>query len=379
MPFTKPNDLPRWATGMAVMTEPSELVKDTGFVPGTPAEAAHTNWLLNRLYLWMQYLDDPATLAVGGLSVNVGGSIATPAISTTTLTAAGNATVAGTLAVSGALAAGATTVTGTLGVSGAVSAGGGLTVPVGQAATLQGNATIGGTLGVTGALTASGGITVPVGQAATLHGNAIVGGTLGVAGAATVAGTLGVTGAVTVGGLTAAVNQHVTVSGSGTFKHGDTTLQLPASAGIPVNASSGLSGHPATGSTGWKYVRSFGVMAQFWDTPAAATQDVLFPITLRVNDRIKSIAAKIQDTTGGANTISMYLHKSVATASFTSGSAQIGATQTSLGNGTIQTLTLSGLTQTINSFEMYNVMLRANGTTFTTHHILGVQVTYDRP
>ena len=378
MPFTKPTDLPRWATGVAVMSEPSEPVKDTGFVPGTPAEAAHTNWLLNRLYLWMQYLDDPATLAVGGLSVNVGGSIATPAISTTTLTAAGNATVAGPLAVSGAFAAGATTVTGTLGVSGAVSAGGGLTVPVGQAATLQGNATIGGTLGVTGALTARGGITVPVGQAATLHGNAVVGGTLGVAGAATVAGTLGVTGKATVGGLTAAVNQHVTVSGSGDYKHGDRTLQLPASAGIPVNFNGGLSGQPATGATGWQYARSDAVFAQFWYT-VASTHEVAFPIPLAVGDRIKSVSARIQDTSGATNTITMYLYKSVALPSFISGSARVGATQTSAGDGTVQTLTVSGLTQTIISFEMYNVTLRANGRTCTTHRVLGVQVTYDRP
>ena len=339
MPVTKPTVLPRWATGIAVMTEPSEPVKDTGFVPGTPADAAHTNWLLNRLYLWMQYLDDPATLtaqslAVGSLTVNTGGSITTPAISTTTLTAAGNATVAGTLAVAGALSAGASTVTGTLGVSGAVTAGGGLTVPVGQAATLKGNATVGGTLGVTGA--------------------------------------------ATVGSLTAAVNQHVTVSGSGDYKHGDRTLQLPASAGTPVNVSGGLSGQPATGATGWQYTRSIGVLAQFWYGPVSP-QEVLFPITLQVGDRIKSVSARIQDTSGGTNTITMYLHRSVASSSFTSGSAQVGATQTSAGNGTVQTLTLSGLTQAINSFEMYNVSLRAGGTLCTTHRILGVQVTYDRP
>ncbi|KAB2905993.1 MAG: hypothetical protein F9K40_06575 [Kofleriaceae bacterium] len=311
----------------------------------------------------------------------------------------GNATVGGTLGV-----AGATTLSGALGVSGALTASGGLTVPTGQNAALQGNATVGGTLGVTGAttvggtlgvtgaatigstlgvsgaVTASGGLTVPSGQTAALQGNATVGGTLGVTGATTVGGTLGVTGGATVGSLTVASNQHVIVTGTGDYKHGDRTLQLPASAGTPVNASSGMSGHPATSSTGWRYSRQVGAAAQCWFGPVN-NQDVYFPITLNVGDRIKSVSARIQDTGGIGNTISMYLHRTVTTSSFSSGSALVGSV-TSPGNGSIQTLTLSGLTQMVNSFELYNVVLRANGgptPDFTNHRIAGVQVTYDRP
>jgi hypothetical protein len=69
----------------------------------------------------------------------------------------------------------------------------------------------------------------------------------------------------------------------------------------------------------------------------------------------------------------------VATSSFIIGSGQIGSTVTSAGTGAVQTLTLSGLTAMLTSFEMYNVSLRANGTAFTNHRILGVQVVYDRP
>jgi hypothetical protein len=254
---------------------------------------------------------------------------------------------------------------------------------------VTGAATVGGTLGVTGALTASGGVTVPAGQNASIGGNATVGGTLGVTGAATVGGTLsvtggetvggtlGVTGLVTGGGFTASANQHVMVSGTGDYKHGDRILQLPSSAGNAVNVSDGSSGYPATGATGWKHDRSVGAQAMFWYAPAA-NQEVHFPITLDVGDRIKAVACRVQDTSSG-HTISMFLHKSVASGSFFSGSAQIGATQTSGGAGVVQTLTLSGLTATIASFEMYNVVLRANGTSFTNHRILGVQVTYDRP
>lgn len=119
-------------------------------------------------------------------------------------------------------------------------------------------------------------------------------------------------------------------------------------------------------------------MAQHWYGPTA-NMEVVFPIPLKVGDRIKSIAARIQDTSGAGNTITMQLHKSAPTTSFVSGSAQVGATQTSAASGLVQTLTLAGLTATLASFEMYNVTLRANGTAFTNHRILGVQVTYDRP
>jgi hypothetical protein len=100
---------------------------------------------------------------------------------------------------------------------------------------------------------------------------------------------------------------------------------------------------------------------------------------LDVGHRIKSVSARIQDTSGAGNTITMHLVKSAVTTNWFSGSSQVGATQTSAANGTVQTLTLSGLTQVINSFEFYSVVLRANGTSFTNHRIVGVQVVYDRP
>jgi len=73
---------------------------------------------------------------------------------------------------------------------------------------------------------------------------------------------LAVTGAASAGGLTATANTHVTVSGTGDYKHGDKMLQLPASVGIPVNLSDGVSGQPEAGATGWKYARSIAIVAQ---------------------------------------------------------------------------------------------------------------------
>lgn len=121
----------------------------------------------------------------------------------------GNATIGGTLGVTGASTlSGNTTVGGTLGVTGA--------------STLSGNASIGGTLGVSGASTLTGNtavlgalgvsdtvsLTKSTGTGLAVTSNATIGGTLGVSGASTltgntsVGGTLGVTGATTLSGNT---------------------------------------------------------------------------------------------------------------------------------------------------------------------------------
>jgi len=115
----------------------------------------------------------------------------------------GNATVGGTLGVTGTSAlTGNTTIGGTLGVTGA--------------STLSGNASIGGTLGVFGASTLTGNtavlgalgvsdtvsLTKSTGTGLAVTSNATIGGTLGVTGNASLAGTLGVTGASTLSGNT---------------------------------------------------------------------------------------------------------------------------------------------------------------------------------
>jgi hypothetical protein len=93
----------------------------------------------------------------------------------TTLASTGNATVGGTLGVTGASTLASVAVTGA--------------ATVGTTLGVTGNTTVGGTLGVTGASTlASVGVT----------GAATVGTTLGVTGNTTVGGTLGVTGATSL-------------------------------------------------------------------------------------------------------------------------------------------------------------------------------------
>jgi len=142
-------------------------------------------------------------------------TVATPTFAIVT-----NATVGGTLGVTGPATFG--TVTGT-------------TVVVNDGLTVQTNATVGGTLGVTGPATFGTvtGTTVVVNDGLTVQTNATVGGTLGVTGVttlgtvtgttvvvndgltvqtnATVGGTLGVTGVTTLNGRGAVVGESATV------------------------------------------------------------------------------------------------------------------------------------------------------------------------
>ena len=56
---TKPADLPRWADGgSADVVEPSSGKKDIGWVAGEKLPAQFFNWILEKIYDWMVYLDD---------------------------------------------------------------------------------------------------------------------------------------------------------------------------------------------------------------------------------------------------------------------------------------------------------------------------------
>jgi len=127
-------------------------------------------------------------------NATVGGTLGvTGATTLSSLTTSSNATVGGTLGVTGATTLSSdATIGGTLGVTGATTL---------SSLTTSSNATVGGTLGVTGATTLSSdatiGGTLGVTGATTLSSDATIGGTLGVTGAVNFSSTLGVTGALT--------------------------------------------------------------------------------------------------------------------------------------------------------------------------------------
>lgn len=147
-------------------------------------------------------------------------------------------------------------------------------------------------------------------------------------------------------------------------KHGDKILTIAATAGEVATAAGGA----------WNLAAGFGVVGHAWVSPSLANLSVSFSLPLHIGDRIKSVRALVKDTAGG-HTLDMQLVKSTSTFTQT----QIGTTQTSAGDGSDQTLSVSGLTATIASGNFYYVVVGNNDTTVTTHRIYGVEVTYDRP
>ena len=163
-------------------------------------------------------------IAVSSAGVVTIASVSTGALTVTSLTCTNNATVGGTLGVTGTSTLGAVNsgnhaVTGTLSASGLSTLTGGVTTPANLTTTgtgqlvVAGNASVGGTLGVSGAATLNG-----LGVA----NNATVGGTLGVTGTSTmgavnsgnhaITGTLSTSGAATLNSM--AVTNNATVGGT---------------------------------------------------------------------------------------------------------------------------------------------------------------------
>jgi len=183
------------------------------------------------------------------------------------------------------------------------------------------------------------------------------------AGSAAIGGTdVSSSGAVTV-----AAGEDVTVSAGGEYKHGEMVLNIPAFMGLPISSGA---------IAGWDPQQSIALAANFWATPGNS-EDVLFAIPLKVGDRIKRIDAYIQDTSGG-HTVSLYLHRTDGADDFFTGSALSSGPSTSSGDGTRQTLSLSGLSLTIGAGEFYHALIRHNSATNTTTRLAGIAVTYDR-
>jgi hypothetical protein len=224
--------------------------------------------------------------------------------------------------------------------SGAVATTG--TVATG-ALTVTGAATVSTTLGVTGAATLSS--------------------TLGVTGAATLSSTLGVTGLITAtAGLTAAANQHVTVSGTGRFKHGSMTMVIPGNAFVADDATATYSYD--TGSGHWGTIT----------TSSATNMEVSAPIILPAGKRITQIVWNVGHGTGASNRT--YLFRKRLLASGASGNSSVDSTTNATSNDTEFTITRSGLTETITAGTSYTLVADLSEADDAIH---GVEITFDHP
>lgn len=185
-------------------------------------------------------------------------------------------------------------------------------------------------------------------------------------GAATVGTTLGVTGLITAtAGLTAAANQHVTVSGTGRYKHGQMVRVISCLNGFVQNISTGVRDgnqlfvNPMT--TGEVQITSLDARF-FW------------PLAFDVGERIISIRLIFRG--GDASTKTLTFHKAVCALNLVT----VG-TETATSNATASTLTDVILTCASSGFtvapdtHVYASFTPGSVADFVSH----IEVTFDRP
>lgn len=155
---------------------------------------------------------------------------------------------------------------------------------------------------------------------------------LAVTGAVTISTTLGVTGLITAtAGLTVGSNAHVTVSGTGLFKHGNATLIIPAASAM---------------ANEWASNDYFGQAGNLIQESSGSIVD--FPILLPVGKRIRSIT--LIGAGGGTGSKRFSLWRSNTTS---------GASPVDVTSGTAATSTTSGsISMAVTSID--HVMLDDN-------------------
>jgi hypothetical protein len=161
-------------------------------------------------------------------------------------------------------------------------------------------------------------------------------------------------------GLTAAANQHVTVSGTGRFKHGTLTRQVSGYGFIALfggaTADYGRSGGQEVSNTG---------SAGAWGLSLAFDQGV----------RIQTIRIYVYDNATGPTKVQAGVNQQVAS---TLATTSLGTSSVSAGTGAFQTLTISGINTTVTSGTLYYInILTTTGTAKC--QILGAEIDYDRP
>lgn len=161
-------------------------------------------------------------------------------------------------------------------------------------------------------------------------------------------------------GLTGGSNQHVTVAGTGRFKHGTLTRLVGATEFQMVNGTSG------------KY-------SAFTDgglsTTAGASMDAMATISLNVGERLLAVRVFISDSATGPTKLQFILaSRPVSTGAPTT----IASSAVSAGTGAAQTLQVTGLTTVLAASTLYTVeVVATTGTAIV--FIQAMEIDYDRP
>ncbi len=158
------------------------------------------------------------------------------------------------------------------------------------------------------------------------------------------------------GTLTLPVDQDVVISGTGEYRHGETTGLLSPMNAIPVTGG----GAPTFSAGDWNLNTGY----------------LFYPLPLKVGDRILSWAVQLNKTTGAGVTVSAQLIK-LPIATGVTGESQIGVTQSrSENNPGLIALLQSGLTETV-AGDTYHIRVYETGGSGDSAY--GVQFTYDHP
>lgn len=172
------------------------------------------------------------------------------------------------------------------------------------------------------------------------------------------ASTIAASGLITANaGVTAAANQKIRVSGTGSFPHGTFTLQIPISMSIPK--SSGVQYLPDVSGL------IFG---------AASNGDyLLIPVPLTAGKRILAVRVFIRGVAAGAT-----LEAHLTSLGSAGGAALIAVSNLSTATATNQVLLISGLTTVVTAGTAFTITVTSISPG-QNNVLWGAQVDYDEP
>lgn len=168
-----------------------------------------------------------------------------------------------------------------------------------------------------------------------------------------------------------AVNQSITVSGTGTYKHGTKTLSIHGALFQPMGSVNGTT-NP---NPGYDFSGAFpGVVAN--GAAPTTVLNVVAPVMLTIGDRILAVRFYVSDAAAGPTKVTCGIQSASGTTG--SSSVSLGSAGPSAGNGTQQTLTISSLSLTVTSALCYFVTVQTTSGT-SAAAVTMVEVDYDRP